>query len=201
MRRSSTSVPCVGIDGSSAAFRRDRAHRTTSPPFPARTVTSRSAATLQRAQRQERDRLSPPSESCNFGRPWPWRQHWSCQSRGVITRGGRRDLASGPFNLDPLLTVQDKNLDCEAAALAAAFVARKVAINTGNRISRTGSSVNFPTITETPSTGAATSPGAILTSNSWATSTATKASPPATDMASTTNRLPTCHQGRSYRRR
>ncbi len=37
----------------------------------------------------------------------------------------------GPFNLDPLLTVQDKNLDCEAAALAAAFVARKIAINTG----------------------------------------------------------------------
>ncbi|MGA8416203.1 MAG: IPT/TIG domain-containing protein [Candidatus Dormiibacterota bacterium] len=37
----------------------------------------------------------------------------------------------GPLNLDPLLTVQDKNLDCEAAALAAAFVARKIAVNTG----------------------------------------------------------------------
>ena len=36
-----------------------------------------------------------------------------------------------PLNLDPLLTVQDKNLDCEAAALAAAFIARKVAVNTG----------------------------------------------------------------------
>ena len=37
----------------------------------------------------------------------------------------------GPLNLAPYLTVQDKNLDCEAAALAAAFVARKVAVNTG----------------------------------------------------------------------
>ncbi len=35
------------------------------------------------------------------------------------------------MNLDPLLTVQDKNLDCEAAALAAAFIARRVAVNTG----------------------------------------------------------------------
>ena len=37
----------------------------------------------------------------------------------------------GPLNLDPQLTVQDKNLDCEAAALAAAFIARKVAVSTG----------------------------------------------------------------------
>ncbi len=37
-----------------------------------------------------------------------------------------------PLNLDPSLVVQDKNLDCEAAALAAAFLARTVAINTGN---------------------------------------------------------------------
>jgi uncharacterized protein YvpB len=37
----------------------------------------------------------------------------------------------GPLNLAPYLTIQDKNLDCEAAALAAAFVARKVAVNTG----------------------------------------------------------------------
>jgi uncharacterized protein YvpB len=36
------------------------------------------------------------------------------------------------LNLDPLLTVQDKNLDCEAAALAAAFVARNVSVNTGS---------------------------------------------------------------------
>jgi hypothetical protein len=37
----------------------------------------------------------------------------------------------GPLNLDPYLTVQDKNLDCEAAALAAAFIVRKVSVNTG----------------------------------------------------------------------
>ena len=37
----------------------------------------------------------------------------------------------GPLNLDPYLTIQDKNLDCEAAALAAAFIARNVSVNTG----------------------------------------------------------------------
>jgi hypothetical protein len=37
----------------------------------------------------------------------------------------------GPLNLAPYLTIQDKNLDCEAAALAAAFVARGIAVNTG----------------------------------------------------------------------
>jgi hypothetical protein len=37
----------------------------------------------------------------------------------------------GPLNLDLYLVVQDKNLDCEAAALAAAFIVRKVSVNTG----------------------------------------------------------------------
>jgi uncharacterized protein YvpB len=37
----------------------------------------------------------------------------------------------GPLNLDPYLTIQDKNLDCEAAALAAAFIARHISVNTG----------------------------------------------------------------------
>jgi uncharacterized protein YvpB len=40
---------------------------------------------------------------------------------------------SGPMNLAPNLTVQDKNLDCEAAALAAAFGVRDVAVNTGGQ--------------------------------------------------------------------
>jgi hypothetical protein len=35
------------------------------------------------------------------------------------------------MNLDPSLTVQDKNLDCEAAALAAAFQVRSVPVDTG----------------------------------------------------------------------
>ena len=39
--------------------------------------------------------------------------------------------SAGPLNLDPTLKIQDKNLDCEAAALAAAFVARGVSVNTG----------------------------------------------------------------------
>ncbi len=58
---------------------------------------------------------------------------------GMATAGlvGSSILASaattypGPLNLDPYLTVQDKNLDCEAAALAAAFVARNISVNTG----------------------------------------------------------------------
>jgi hypothetical protein len=37
----------------------------------------------------------------------------------------------GPMNLDPTLTIQDKHLDCEAAALAAAFEVRSVPVNTG----------------------------------------------------------------------
>jgi IPT/TIG domain-containing protein/peptidase C39-like protein len=37
----------------------------------------------------------------------------------------------GPMNLAPNLTVQDKNLDCEAAALAAAFSVRGVQVDTG----------------------------------------------------------------------
>ena len=37
----------------------------------------------------------------------------------------------GPLNLAPYLTIQDKNLDCEAAALAAAFLARGISVNTG----------------------------------------------------------------------
>ncbi len=37
----------------------------------------------------------------------------------------------GPLNLDPYLTIQDKNLDCEAAALAAAFIARDISVDTG----------------------------------------------------------------------
>jgi hypothetical protein len=37
----------------------------------------------------------------------------------------------GPLNLDPSLEIQDKNLDCEAAALAAAFIVRHVSVNTG----------------------------------------------------------------------
>ena len=37
----------------------------------------------------------------------------------------------GPLNLDPSLTIQDKSLDCEAAALAAAFIARNVPVDTG----------------------------------------------------------------------
>lgn len=58
-------------------------------------------------------------------------------SVGAVSLAGSPVLAiaaishPGPLNLDPLLTIQDKNLDCEAAALAAAFVARKVAVNTG----------------------------------------------------------------------
>jgi uncharacterized protein YvpB len=40
--------------------------------------------------------------------------------------------ALGPMNLDPTLTIQDKSLDCEAAALAAAFVARNVSVKTGS---------------------------------------------------------------------
>ncbi|MFZ0920585.1 MAG: IPT/TIG domain-containing protein [Candidatus Dormiibacterota bacterium] len=56
---------------------------------------------------------------------------------GAVSLAGTSALAisaishPGPLNLDPLLTIQDKNLDCEAAALAAAFVARRVAVNTG----------------------------------------------------------------------
>ncbi len=38
----------------------------------------------------------------------------------------------GPMNLAPHLTIQDKNLDCEAAALAAAFGVRGIAPNTGS---------------------------------------------------------------------
>ena len=41
------------------------------------------------------------------------------------------NTASGPLNLDPFLTIQDKSLDCEAAALAAAFAARNVSVSTG----------------------------------------------------------------------
>jgi hypothetical protein len=37
---------------------------------------------------------------------------------------------AGPMNLDPSLVVQDKNLDCEAAALAAAFEVRDVPVDT-----------------------------------------------------------------------
>ena len=36
----------------------------------------------------------------------------------------------GALNLAPSLTIQDKNLDCEAAALAAAFQVRSIAVNT-----------------------------------------------------------------------
>jgi uncharacterized protein YvpB len=39
----------------------------------------------------------------------------------------------GAVNLDPSLTIQDKSLDCEAAALAAAFQVRSIAVNTGGQ--------------------------------------------------------------------
>jgi uncharacterized protein YvpB len=59
-------------------------------------------------------------------------------SIGAVSLAGSslRAVASptftGPLNLDPFLTVQDKSLDCEAAALAAAFAARNVSVTTGN---------------------------------------------------------------------
>ena len=37
-----------------------------------------------------------------------------------------------PLNLAPHLTIQDKNLDCEAAALAAAFGVRGITVDTGS---------------------------------------------------------------------
>jgi uncharacterized protein YvpB len=40
--------------------------------------------------------------------------------------------STNAINLAPNLTVQDKNLDCEAAALAAAFAVRGISVNTGS---------------------------------------------------------------------
>ena len=59
-------------------------------------------------------------------------------SIGAVTLAGSSlpaiasSTSPGPLNLDPFLTVQDKSLDCEAAALAAAFAARNVPVSTGN---------------------------------------------------------------------
>lgn len=57
---------------------------------------------------------------------------------GAIFVAGSSSVAAsapsgyGPMNLAPHLTIQDKNLDCEAAALAAAFGVRGITVDTGS---------------------------------------------------------------------
>jgi len=104
---------------------------TFSPRPAVKNVTVRSAPTLWCAQRLDviADRRRPTAAiliALGLG-----------MGAGVIGLSGSSipalaAAASGEArNLDPSLRIQDKNLDCEAAALAAAFVARGISVNTG----------------------------------------------------------------------